>query len=135
MASTAGDILVGALLSINAYAIGQPLAASDAQTGLNVLNDLLDSLSNDEAFVYTQQETIFTWIAGQFQYSVGNPIGGTFVGTVTGGSPTITGITSIPSQLIVGATLTDQQGVIPTGTTLFPVATTVLAIGVNTVTM
>src|SRR5271155_5117029 len=137
MASTAADIIVGGLLNLNAYAIGQPLAASDAQTGLNVLNDLLDSLSNDEAFVYTQQETIFTWIAGQFQYSVGNPIGGTFVGTITSGSPVITGVTSIPSQLIVGATLTDQQAVIPTGTSLFPVATTVIAFnaGAQTVTM
>jgi hypothetical protein len=135
VASTADDIIIGALLNINAYAIAQPLAASDGQTGLNVLNDLLDSLSNDEAFVYTQQETIFPWITGQFQYSVGNPIGGTFVGTVTGGSPTITGITSIPSQLIVGATLTDIQSVIPIGTSLFPVATTVLAIGSTTVTM
>src|SRR5271155_4940190 len=135
MASTAADIIVGGLLNLNAYAIGQPLAASDAQTGLNVLNDLLDSLSNDEAFVYTQQETIFTWIAGQFQYTVGNPVGGTFVGTLTGGSPVITGVTAIPSQLIVGSYLTDLAAVIPQGTSLFPVATTVTAIGTNTVTM
>jgi hypothetical protein len=135
MASTAADIIIGSLLNLNAYSPAQVLQAQDAQTGLNVLNDLLDSLSNDEAFVYTQQETIFTWIAGQFQYTVGNPVGGTFVGTITSGSPTITGITAIPSQLIVGSYLTDLQSVIPTGTSLFPVATTVTAIGATTVTM
>jgi hypothetical protein len=133
--ATALDIISGALLNINATAVGQPIGADNANAALNVMNDLLDSLSNDEAFVYTQQETIFNWIPGQFQYTVGNPVGGTFVGTVTGGSPTITGITSIPAQMIVGGTLTDLQGVIPVGTNLFPVATTILAIGTTTVTM
>lgn len=133
--ATALDLITGGLLNINAFSPAQPVSSSVAQTCLSVLNDLLSSLSNDEAFVYTQQETIFPWISGQFQYSVGNPIGGTFVGTVTGGSPTITGITSIPAQMIVGGTLTDGQGVIPGGTALFPVATTILSIGANTVTM
>ena len=95
---------------------------------------MLDSLSNDEAFVYTQQETLFTWISGQFQYTVGNPIGGTFTGVVTGGSPSIYGITNLPAQMVVGGTLTDQQGVIPTGTTLFPVATTILSITTGSTT-
>jgi hypothetical protein len=141
MATTALDILTGGLLNINSYSPGETLGQNDAQVGLNILNDLLDSLSNDEAYVYTQQETIFNWIAGQFQYSVGNPIGGTFVGTLTGGSPIITGVTAIPSQLVASATagagskLTDQQSQIPVGTALFPVATTVIAIGATTVTM
>ena len=135
MASTALDIIQGALLNINSFAPGQAISSLNANTALTILNDLLDSLSNDEAFVYTQQETIFNWIPGQFQYSVGNPTGGTFVGTVTGGSPIITGITTIPAQMVVGGTLTDLQGVIPVGTNLFPVATTILAIGTSTVTM
>ncbi len=135
MASTANDIILGGFLNINSYSPGETLSALDATTGLNLLNDLLDSLANDELYIYTQQETIFTWIAGQFQYTVGNPIGGTFLGTVTGGSNVITGITSIPAQMIVGGTLTDQQNVIPTGTTLFPAATTITAIGTTTVTM
>src|SRR5271157_5038865 len=125
MASTALDIITGALLNINSYSPGEVLQPSDANTALAVLNDLLDSLSNDEAFVFTQQETLFSWISGQYQYSVGNPIGGTFVGTVTGGTPYITAIASIPSNLVAGATLTDQQSVIPTGTNLVPVPTLV----------
>lgn len=143
MASTALEIIEGALLNINATAPGQPIPSINAQAALHVLNDLLDSLSNDEAFVYTQQETIFTWIAGQFQYTVGNPTGGTFVGTVTSGSPVITAVTSIPPQLVanatagMGSTLTDLGAAIPTGTSLFPVATTCIAFnaGAQTVTM
>lgn len=130
--ATALDIITGAFLNINSYSPGETLSSSDANTGLAVLNDLLDSLSNDEAFVYTQQETIFQWINNQYQYTVGNPVGGTFTGILTSGSPVIVGITNLPSQLVAGAigmgsTLTDQQGVIPNGTTLFPVATTVLS--------
>jgi hypothetical protein len=143
MSSTALDIITGGLLNINAFAVAQPLSSADANAGLNDLNDLVDSLSNDEAFVYTQQETIFTWIAGQFQYTVGNPIGGTFVGTVTAGSPTITGVTSIPALLVanttpgLGSTLTDTGAAIPVGSNLFPAATTVLSFnaGAQTVTM
>ena len=133
--STANDIITGALLNINSYSPGEALSASDANVGLSALNDLLDSLSNDEAFVYTQVETIFNWINGQFQYSVGNPIGGTFTGTVTGGSPTITGVTSIPSNLVTGATLTDTGAAIPTYNGLIPAPTTVLSIGASSVTM
>jgi hypothetical protein len=135
MASTAGDIITGALLNINSYSPGAPLNAQDATVGLNALNDLLDSLSNDEAFVYTQQETIFSWISNQFEYTVGNPVGGTFLGNTAAGSPIITGITSLPSQLIVGGTITDLQSLIPGGTALFPTPTTVIAIGTTTVTL
>jgi hypothetical protein len=135
MATTALDLITGALLNINSYSPGEPLNASDGQTGLNVLNDLVDSLSNEESFVYTQAETVFPWINNQFQYSVGNPIGGTFLGTVTGGSNVITGVTNIPSNLKVGAYITDLAAVIPTGNNLVPVPTTVTAIGVNTVTL
>ena len=135
MATTALDLITGALLNINSYSPGETLNASDSQTGLNVLNDLLDSLSNEESFVYTQVETIFPWIAGQYQYSVGNPIGGIFLGTVTGGSNVITGVTTIPLNLAVGSYLTDLASVIPTGNNLVSVPTTVTAIGVNTVTM
>lgn len=133
--ATALDLITGALLNINSYSPGEPVNASDSQTCLSALNDLLDSLSTDQAFVYTQTETIFPWIAGQYQYTVGNPTGGTFVGSLTIGSPTITGITSIPANMVVGGTITDFYGVIPSGTNIAPVATTILAIGATTVTM
>lgn len=139
MSSTALDIITGALLNINSYSPGETLQASDANLCLSVLNDLLDSLSNDEAFVYTQQETIFNWINNQYQYTVGNPTApNTFTGTVTGGSPTITGVT-IPSDLVAaavnGSTITALSGVFTAGTALQPLPVTVIASGVGTLTM
>lgn len=133
--TTALDIIQGALLNINSYSPGEPVNPADAQVGLNALNDLIESLANDECFMYTESEFVFPWINGQFQYSIGNPVGGTFLGTVTGGSAIITGVAPMPSQLIVGGTVTDYGGVIPSGPSLTPVPTTVVAIGINTVTL
>jgi hypothetical protein len=127
MAATAGDIIQGALLSINSYSPGVALNAQDATVGLATLNDLLDSLSTDKCFVFTQTDNTFQWQAGKYQYSVGNYAGGTFAGTLTAGSAIITGVT-VPSTLVVGGTLTDLQALVPAGTT-------VLSIGANTVTM
>ena len=127
MASTAGDIITGALLNINAYAPAQALSSQDGTVGLNVLNDLLDSLSNDECFIFTQVETVFTWISGQYEYTVGNPIGGTFTGILTSGSPAITSVTVLPGALLAtsgnqtGSTLTDNTN---GGANVIPALTT-----------
>jgi hypothetical protein len=129
MASTALDIITGALLGINSYSPGEPLDAADGQAGLNALNDLLDSLSADKAFVYTQVETLYNWIAGKYQYSVGNPVGGTFSGTLTGGSPTISSVLSIPPDLIVGGTLSDIGAAIPSGTLITAIGSTTISMG------
>lgn len=136
-ATTALDLITGALLNINSYSPGETLAPADAQTGLNVLNDLIDSLSQDQCFVFTQVETLFNWVAGQYQYSVGNPTGGTFIGTVTGASAVITGVVNMPSNIKIGGTLTDLGAAFPSGTALIPVPTTVLAFDAlaQTVTM
>jgi hypothetical protein len=120
--STASDIILGALLNINAYAIGQTLNAQIASTCMQVLNDLLDSLSIDQAFIYTQNENIVQWTPGQYQYTIGNPTAPVpFAGYTTAGSPIITGPT-IPTNLIVGATLSDQLASIPTGTTVIAIS-------------
>lgn len=126
--TTASDLISGALLNINAYSPGQPISAQIASMVMQILNDLMDSLSNDQAYIFTQQENILAWTPGKFQYSIGNPTSATpFTGTLTINTPTITGVT-VPSNLIKGATLTDVQAGIPAGTT-------VLSVGANTVTM
>jgi hypothetical protein len=136
-ATTALDIITGALLNINSYSPGEPLAPEDTQTGLNVLNDLIDSLSGDQCFMFTQVETLFNWVPGQYQYSVGNPTGGTFVGVVTGASNVITGVTQMPSNIAIGGTLTDLGAALAFGTSLVPVSTLVTAFDpiAQTVTM
>ena len=95
-------------------------------------------------------ENVVNWSAGKNQYLVGNPkcteIGfQPFAGTITAGSNLITGVTNIPTNLVVGATLTSAQNAITTtainssinnqGSTIYTYGTTVTAIGANTVTM
>ena len=131
--ATALDLIKGALRRISSYQSGETIATPDALDCLVTLNDLLDSWSTDKQQIFGSNENILYWVNGQKQYKVGNPtctsIGGSpFTGTLTGGSPTITGVTSIPSNLTTGATLTDTAAVIPAGTT-------VTAIGSGTVTM
>ena len=115
--TTANEILVDALLDINALAPGQVLPPNNAAVALRKLNDLLDSLSTDKAFVYTTIENIFNWTPGTFKYTWGNPIGGTFGGTLIINTPTISGA-AIPAGMVVGGTVTDLQGAVPANTTI-----------------
>jgi hypothetical protein len=131
--TTAQDIIKGALRRCNAYQSGDALASQDANDALTTLNELLDSMSTDNEMVFGSTEYVLNWIAGTNQYRIGNPsctdLGESpFVGTLTFGSPTISAITSIPTDLAIGATLTGLSNAIPADTT-------VLAIGATTVTM
>jgi hypothetical protein len=131
IASTAADIITGALLNLNAYSPAQTLSPQDGTVGLQTLNDLLDSLSNDECFVPYQVETIFTWVSGQYEYTVGNPISSTtFTGVLTSGSNAITSVASLPQGILatsgnqIGSTLTDVGSVIPSSTAVAPTSNT-----------
>ena len=127
--STANDLVIGGLSNINVREASEPLSPNDAADALQTLNDLLDSLSTDKLFIYTPVENILAWTPGKFKYTIGNPIGGTFGGTLTSGSPTITAVT-VPSNLIAGGTLTDFLNGIPSGTTILSFNS-----GAGTVTM
>lgn len=126
MTATAQDIVTEAAERMNAYAPGEPIDFADQNRGLIMLNDLLDSLSNEHLACYNRVENIFNLTSGQNIYTVGNPVGGTFLGTTVQGSPTISNVTAIPSNLAVGGSLSGSG--IPSGAT-------VLSIGANTVTM
>ena len=125
--TTALDLVVGALRSINALEAGETPNPNDSSDALQVLNDLLESWSTDKLFIYAGVENILTWTPGQYQYTVGNPVGGTFSGTLIVNTPTISNVT-IPANLIVGGTVTDFNAQVPPNTTI-------TAIGTNTVTM
>jgi hypothetical protein len=125
--STALDLITGALRNINQYAAGEPLDATDAADALQVMNDLLDSLSTDKLFVYTANESILAWTPGQFQYSIGNPEASEAFGAYTvAGSNSLCGITASLDIAFglnaegtqVGGTLSDTLGLIPSGTTI-----------------
>jgi hypothetical protein len=133
MAQTALDIIEAALRRINSYQHGETIAQPDQADCLETLNDLLESWSTDKQQIFGSQEHILQWVNGQKQYKIGNPtctdLGEPpFTGTLSAGSTTISGITNMPSDLIVDATLTDVANVIPAGTT-------VTAISVGSLTM
>lgn len=112
---TAEKIILGAMKFANIYAPGESLDDADADDALETLNDLLDSLSTDQAAIYCVDENILTFTAGQYQYTVGNYDAGEFPGQVTSGSPTITGAT-VPADMVINGDLTGSG--IPDGTTI-----------------
>ena len=85
MSTTAGDIIKGALRRIQSYMSGESIAAPDANDALVTLNDLLDSLSTDEASVYASVETIVNFTAGKYVYTIGT--GGDFSVDAATGQP------------------------------------------------
>lgn len=115
--TTALDLVTGALRSINALEAGETPNANDSSDALQVLNDLLESWSADKLFIYAGVENILAWTPGQYQYTIGNPIGGSFSGTLVGGSPTISNVT-VPATLVIGGTITDLNSQVPPGTTV-----------------
>jgi hypothetical protein len=127
--TSALDLITGALRNIKVLAAGETPNAQDSADALQVLNDLLESWSIDHLTIYSQVENILTFTAGQYQYTIGNPTGGTFTGTLVSGSPTISGVT-VPSNLVVGGALTDVQAAIPSGATVLA-----FNAGAGTVTM
>jgi hypothetical protein len=125
--TTAQDIITGALRFINAYSPGESLDSADADDAMATLNDLLGSLSTDQASVFASSVNVFNYTAGTYQYTIGNYDAGQFAGTVTNGSPTITSAT-VPSDMVEGGDLTGAG--IPDGTTIVS-----FDAGANTVTM
>jgi hypothetical protein len=140
--STATDFVKASLRRINSYQSGEQLAPADLQDCLDTFNDLLDSWSAQKLHVFGSNENILSWIVGQNQYKVGNPLSSdiglpNFTGTASINSNVITGMTQIPAGLVsgtsvnavgAGSTLIDTQN-------LFPANTYVTAIGANTVTV
>ena len=127
--TTALDIIGGALRNINALEAGEPIGPQDSADALQVLNDMLESWSIDHLLIYASTENILSFTPGQYQYTIGNQVGGTFTGVITSGSPTITGVT-VPSALVANGFLTDNQGLLPANVQVLS-----FNAGANTVTM
>lgn len=69
--ATAQDIIQDAFQRIGVYAAGEPITTADANRGLQVLNDMLDSWSNEQLFCYANLEQTITLVPGQSQYTMG----------------------------------------------------------------
>ncbi len=68
---TALNLITGAMRKTGQYAAGEPISAADANDALDVLNALLDSMSNDGLAVFNSEETSFNLVPGQQSYTVG----------------------------------------------------------------
>lgn len=78
--TTAIAIIQSALEELGVYAPGDTLTHADAQRGLAVLNDILDSWSNQSLAMYAQLAQSFTLVANDTQYTIG-PTGADIAGT------------------------------------------------------
>lgn len=126
--TTANEIITAALTRCGSYSNAEPLDSGDAANALESLNDMLDAWSTDQISVYASNENIFTFVPGQYQYTIGNyQSSNYFTGTLVNGSAVISGVT-IPPDLIARADLTVIGNGIQAGST-------VDSVGTNTVTM
>lgn len=76
MADTARNLIQSSLRKMQVYAPGETMTDADAEEGLNVLNAMLDSWSNESLSCFAINEQNATLIVGQYQYTIG--VGGTF---------------------------------------------------------
>lgn len=74
--TTARGIITSAMRKIGALTKGEPISADEASDGLEMLNDLLASLSNDSLIVYARTFESFTLSGGVSAYTIGS--GATF---------------------------------------------------------
>lgn len=119
--ATARSLINAALQRINTYQSGDPVAAPDLSDCLETLNDFLDYCSQNHLLVVGSNENVFNFSAGLTQYRIGNPTNDSlgeppFIGTLTGGSAIITGVTNVPSDLEPGATLSALSEQLPENT-------------------
>jgi hypothetical protein len=78
MATTAGDQINRALRLLGVLAEGETPSSSTSQDGLTALNQMIDSWNTERLAVFSTQDQIFTWPAGQITRTLGPS--GDFVG-------------------------------------------------------
>ena len=69
--TTALDIITDALESAGIYAPGEQMSAADSARALIVLNDMLDSWSNESLTTFAKLEQHFQMTPGKYQYTIG----------------------------------------------------------------
>jgi hypothetical protein len=76
--ATAGDQINGALRLLGILAEGETPSAATSQDALTALNQMIDSWNTERLSVFSTQDQIFTWPAGQLSRTMGPS--GNFVG-------------------------------------------------------
>ena len=90
------DLVRRSLLSIGAAEAGEDLNAEDANDAFDTLNDMLATWSNATMMVPYVTEIIFTLTNNVYQYTIGQggTIGGTFTGSISGTTLTVSAISA-----------------------------------------
>lgn len=78
MSTTAGDQINAALRLLGVLAEGETTSAAASQDALGALNQMIDSWSIERLAVYSTQDQVFTWPAGEITRTLGPT--GNFVG-------------------------------------------------------
>jgi hypothetical protein len=65
------DIITDALVRMGVYAAGEPITDADAERMLSILNDMLDSWSNESLTVYANLTQTFALVSGMSVYTIG----------------------------------------------------------------
>ena len=103
------DIIANALRAVGAYASGEQIDAADANDCLDMLNDLMDTLSNSTMMVPYITEIVFPLTTNVYQYTIGQggTVGSTFTGSIAPGAGGI-GVLTVTS-LASGANISLGQ--------------------------
>ncbi len=75
---TAGDIINGSLRLLGVLAEGEVPSAETSQDALRAMNQMIDSWNTERLSVFSTQDQVFTWPAGQLSRTMGPT--GDFVG-------------------------------------------------------
>ena len=77
--STAGELINGALRLIGMLAEGETPSAATADDALVAMQQMIDSWSTERLSIFTTQDQVFTWPAGQLSQTLGPT--GDFIGS------------------------------------------------------
>ena len=69
--ATAGDIINGSLRLLGVLAEGEVPSAETSQDALRAMNQMIDSWNTERLSVFSTQDQIFTWPAGQLSRTLG----------------------------------------------------------------
>ncbi|MFN7609525.1 MAG: hypothetical protein ACK5QX_01105 [bacterium] len=91
---TAIELIESAMRLDGVYALGEPITDDEANTGLSVLNDLVDALGTANLLIYAPTLDVVPLVANQASYSIG-PTGTSLV-------------TASPTEVLESSTITYQ---------------------------
>jgi hypothetical protein len=100
MAITAQQIIYKSLRLLGVLASGEAPTAAEAQDSLYSLNSLIDSFSGNPQFYFYTSDEVFSLLAGQTAYAIGNS--SVAITSLTRASSTATAVTSDPHGLETG---------------------------------